>query len=530
MFTSIAICTQIIFGLCDTALAEKILKRGNGIEPQSLDPQKTTGAAEGKIILDQLEGLLSTAADGALIPGAAEKWEISEDGKTYTFFLRENAKWSNGDPVKAEDFVYAWRRTVDPKTASTWSYMFYPIQNAKEISTGEKPLTDLGVKSDGDYKFIVTLNEPTPYLLTLVAHQSMVPLHQKTIESNPDRWMRPESMVSNGAFIISEWAPQSYVKLKKNPAYWDAANVKLDGVIFYPIDDRQAEYKRFKAGDLDLTFTVPTEQIEIIKKDMPANYKSNSMYATYYYAFNNTRVPFDNPKIRQALSLAIDREKIVLQITKGDENPAYSFVPPAEGDYAPQEMQCQSDSGLVPCKSLTQEQRNKIAQDIFKEVGYNKATPIEIVFNTDDSNKKIAIAVAGMWKKVLGVETMLTNKEWKVYLASKEKREYDVFRQRWIADYKDPSAFLSLFRSDTGIGNTPGHFSPKYDLYLDESAKTTGKKRIENLANAEKELMSNFVIAPIYYFVTNSLVSEKVSGYKTNAMDHHLSRWIDLQE
>jgi oligopeptide transport system substrate-binding protein len=355
----------------------------------------------------------------------------------------------------------------------------------------------------------------------------MVPLHEKSVEANGDKWTRPENIVGNGAFILETWLSQDHIKLKKNPNYWDASNVKLDGVIFYPIDDRQAEFKRFKAGDLHITKYVPIDQIPVIKETMQENYRSNSMYATYYYAFNNTRPFLDNPKVRQALALAIDRDMIVNQITKGDENPAYSFVPASgEVDYSPQEMMC----GDVACKTLTQAQREELAVKLFKESNYAKTDPIEIVFNTDDSNKKIAIAISGMWKKVLGIDVQLTNKEWKVYLASKEKREYDVFRQRWIADYSDPSAFLTLFKSTTGTGNTAGQNSPKYDSYMDKSAQTKGQERKENLMNAEKELMSNFVISPIYYFVTNCLVSKNVSGYKSNSLDHHLSKWIDITD
>ena len=536
MLTNIILFVQILFGISNIALAEKILKKGNEAEPQSLDPQKTTGLPESRILSDITEGLLTKAANGINIPGAAEKWEVSKDGKTYTFFLREAAKWSNGDPVTADDFVYSWRRMVDPKTASPWDLMIDPILNGKDIAKGKKKIEELGVKAEGKHKLIVTLNAPTPYFLSLVSHSSMLPLHKKTVETYGDKWTKPENIVSNGPFLLAEWAPQQHIKLKKNPQYWDAAGVKLDGVIFYPIDDLQAELKRFKAGDLHITTSVPADQIEKLKIEFPNNYRVNPAYSSYYYSFNTTKSPFDNAKLREALNLAIDREKIVKQITKGDEIPAYGMVPPAPGDYIPQEIQCRlSDKdGLVPCSSLTQEQRETLAKKIFTESGYKPEPdkPIRIVFDTNENHKKVAIAIAGMWKAVLGVETELNNKEWKVYLASREKRDYEIYKRFWKADYNDPNTFLSLLRSDSGQNNTPGYFSAAYDDFMIKSAiAKNAKERIDYLIRAEKKMLSDFPIAPIYYGVEKNLVSDKViSGYEGSPLGHHLSRWIDIQE
>ncbi len=534
IFILAAVLSQVVVNAPQILCAEKILKRGNGAEPQSLDTHKTSGVPESNILGDLAEGLLSVSSNGTMIPGVAEKWEVSEDGKTYTFFLRESAKWSNGDPVTADDFVYAWRRMVDPKTASNWTFIISPVVNAADIGKGVKKIEELGVKSDRKYKLVVTLNAPTPYFLSLVSHPCMFPLHQKTVETHGDKWTRPENFVSNGAFILEEWSPQLHVKLKKNPKYWDASSVKLDGVIFYPIDDRQAELKRFKTGDIHITRMVPADQIETLKAQMPNNYRSTPMYSSYYYSFNNTKAPFDNPKVRQALALAVDREKLVKQVTKGDEKPAYSMVPPAPGDYTPQEIQCRlSDtSDLVPCKSLTQSQREALSKKIFAESGYKQGEPIRIVFNTDENHKKIAIALSGMWKSVLGVETELTNKEWKVYLAAREKRDYELYRQVWRADYNDPNTFLILLKSDSGADNTAGYFSKAYDdLMIKGAASKDLKERMDYLMGAEKQMMSDFPIIPLYYFVENNLVSDKVlSGYEGSAMGYHLSKWIDITE
>jgi oligopeptide transport system substrate-binding protein len=281
-----------------------------------------------------------------------------------------------------------------------------------------------------------------------------------------------------------------------------------------------------------MTRMVPADQIENLKRDMPKNYKSNPVYSSYYYSFNNTKPPFDNPKVRQALTLAINRDMLVNQITKGDEKPAYSLVPPAAGDYVPQEIQCQTDAGDVPCKSLSQADREALAKKIFAQAGYSQQNPIRIVFNTDENHKKIAIAIAGMWKSVLGLDAELVNKEWKVYLSARETRDYDAYRQVWRADYNDPNTFLILFKSDSGADNTAGYNSKVYDQsMIDGAGSKDPKERMKSLMNAEKQLMADFVISPLYYFVENSLISDKViDGYKASPMAYHLSKWIDIQE
>ena len=510
--------------------AEKILHRGNIVEPQSLDPQKSSGISESNIILDLMEGLITTAADGKDIPGVASSWTVSPEGLVYTFTLRDNAKWSNGDPVTANDFVYAWRRMVDPKTASTWTYIIQSILNADEIAKGKKDPKDLGVFAKDDHTLLVTLEAPTPYILSLFAHSCMMPLHQKTVEANPEKWMRPGIMVSNGPFMLDEWVPQSHICAKKNLNYWDAANVKLDGVMYYPIDDRHTELKKFKAEELHMTALVPTDQIATLKVEMKDAYRSSTSYATYCYTFNTTKAPFDNVKLRKAVALAINREKLVAEVTKGDETPAYSIVPPVAGiPYTPQEMMCEDK----PCKALTQDKRETLAKQLFQEAGYSVDKPlkVDILYNTAENHKKIAIAISGMWKDVLGVETELTNKEWKVFLAARQKRGYEVYRQIWIADYNDPSTFLTRFKSDSGTNNnTPGFDSPEYDKLIEISATSADPaKRMDILMQAEKTLLDAQPFAPIYYFVENRLISPKITGFEESPMGH-LSRWIDIKE
>src|SRR5215813_947008 len=515
----VALATLVAVGTAAVAHADTVLRRGNGAEPQTLDPHKLEGVPEFNITADLFEGLTTYAANGDVVPGAAKSWEISDDGLVYTFHLREDGKWSNGDPLTADDFVYSFRRAVDPATASPYSYILEPIVNAKEITGGtEKDTTKLGVKALDPHTVQITLKEPTAHFLQLVRHNISFPVNKAVVEKFGDQWTRPGNLVGNGAYMLSEWTPQASLTMVKNPNFHDAASVKLDKIVYYPTEDISEEFKRFRAGELDVTNEVPT-----IKKEYVKEFHNEPYLGTYYYAINLTRDPLGKDgKLREALALAINRDVIVGKITQAGEMPAYSWVPPGMPGYEQQ---------FVDYKGMTQKEREALAKKLYKEAGYGPDKPlkVEILYNTSENHKKIAIAVQNMWKKVLGVETTITNQEWKVFLDTRSKKNFQVTRAAWIGDYVDPYTFEQMFLSDAGPQNDPGFASKDYDTLLSQAQKTVDQPaRLKLMQKAEKMFQDDNAIIPIYHYNTKHLVSSRVSGWDFNLLDIHLGRYMTV--
>ena len=322
-------------------LAEsQVLRLGNGSEPQALDPQISENTQDSNVERDLYEGLVTLDKDGKVVPGVAESWSVSPDGLVYSFKLREDAKWSNGDPVTAEDFAWSWRRAVDPATGSKYSFLYYPIKNAEDIANGrEKDLTQLGVKAVDPHVFEVTLKAPTGYFPSLISHARFLPLNRANVEKFGHQFTRGGNLVSNGAFMLKEWTPQSRIVAVKNPNYWDAARVKLTEIDFFPIENQSEELKRYRAGELDVTNEVPADQVDFIRQNLPQELKITPYLGTYYYGFNLEKPPFkDNLKLRQAVALIIDRAAITDQVLKTGEKPLYSWVPPGIPGYRQQKM------------------------------------------------------------------------------------------------------------------------------------------------------------------------------------------------
>ena len=406
------------------ANAESVLRRGNGSEPHSLDPQTAEGVPESNILRDLFEGLIGEDASGNLVPGVAEKWEISADGKTYTFHLRHNAKWSDGSPLTAHDFVYGWQRAVDPATGSHYSFLLYPVKNAQKIAEGhEKDISQLGVKASDDHTLVAELEGPTPYFLGLVTHATAYPAPKAAIEKHGKKWTRPENLVSNGPFKLDNWQPNAQLTVAKSDQYWDKEAVKLDKVIYYPTENQTSDMNRYRAGEVDMTYEIPNDQIKMLRENFKDELKISSYLGTYYYGFNLTRPPFkDNPKLREALTLAIDRDIITDKVTGAGEKPAYSFVAPGINGY---------DNYVPEYATLDKAARIEKAKKLYEEAGYSKDKPlkVDLLYNTSENHKKIAVAVAAMWKQNLGVQTNLTNQEWKVFLNTRnEKKQTEAFR------------------------------------------------------------------------------------------------------
>lgn len=502
-----------IGGESGTELAERqVLHRGNGAEPQSLDPHKSEGVPESNLQRDLYEGLTNDSPDG-IVPGAARSWEISADGLTYVFHLREDGRWSNGDPVTAHDFEYGLRRSVDPQTLSNYSIMLTPILNAEQVIAGELPPDALGVRAIDDLTLEIRLNGPTPYLLGVLTHSASYPVHRATVERYGDRWARPGRLVSNGAFRLRDWVMQSHIVLERNEYYWDVANVTLDEVWYYPTENQSTELQRYRANALDMTYDLPFRQLAWIRANLPDELQIHEYLGIYYFGLNVTQPPFkDNPELRRALYLAIDRDIVTSQVTTAGEIPAYGWVPAAANytQYVPE------------WANWTQEERVAEARRLYEAAGYSRDRPLrlQILYNTHENHRTISVAISSMWNEVLGIETELVNEEWKVFLETRRtKQTTQVFRAGWIGDYNDANTFAEMMHSQSGL-NDSGWNNPRYDELLAlASQENDMARRAEHLYEAERILIHDVPLIPIYFYVTKRLVKPWVGNYRPHIQD-----------
>ncbi len=506
-------------GASGTELAAKqVLNKNNGAEPQTLDPHRAEGVPASNILRDLFEGLVSEAPDGSLIPGAAETWRISDDGTIYTFTLRADGRWSNGDPVTAADFAYGIQRSVDPATLSQYSSILFPIVNAEQIVKGELSPDRLGVTALDDLTLEIRLIGPTPYFLGLLTHSTTYAVHRPSVEEFGNRFARAGQLVGNGAYRLDEWVVQSHIRLLRNENYWGDENTIIDEVNYFPIENQDAMLKRYRADELDFTQDLPFKQIAWIRENIADQLYISPYLGSYYYSLNLTLPPFaGTPKLRRALALAIDREVLTEKITGSGEIPAYGWTPRVTG-YTQQ---------LPDWAGWTQERRNAEAQRLFEESGYSENNPltIQILYNTSENHKRIAVAIASMWKQVLGVETTLLNQEWKVFLETrKQKTMPGVARNGWIGDYNDAYSFTQLLASDNEQ-NDSGFANDEYDALLDRAAlEPDMQKRAALMEAAERLMLEEQPIIPIYFYVSKHLIKPWVGGFEPNIMDHHYTK------
>lgn len=483
-------------------------------EPASLDPAKVVGLPEAQVARDLFEGLVNQGADGKPEPGVAQSWQTA-DNKRYVFKLRENAKWSNGEPVTAYDFVYSWQRLVDPKTLSpfAWFAQMAGIANADGIISGKVPVQKLGVTAPDSHTLVVQLNKPVPFFVNLLANFSLFPVPQKTIEKYGNDWTKPENLVGNGAFAMQERVVNEKIVLKPNPYYWDHKNTVLTKVTFIPINQESAATKRYLADDIDITESFPKNMYKKLMKDIPDQVYTPDQLGTYYYAFNTQKAPLNDVRVRRALSYAIDRQIIAEKVLGTGEKPAYHFTPDVTAGFEPVPLAMQK---------MTQAERNKQAKAWLKEAGYGPKKPLKLtlLYNTSENHQKIAIAVASMWKKSLGAQVKLTNQEWKTYIDSRNTGKFDVVRASWVGDYNEASTFLSLLTS-THSGNIAKFTSPGYDKLLKmASEETDAAKRNADYVQAEQIIAEQAPIAPIYQYTNGRLIKPWVKGYPiTNPED-----------
>ncbi|MBT8041372.1 MAG: peptide ABC transporter substrate-binding protein, partial [Gammaproteobacteria bacterium] len=503
---------------------EQVVRRGNGEEPSTLDPHRADGVPAAHILRDLFEGLTTISSSGQIVPGAALRWNISRDARTYTFYLRRDLSWSNGEPLNASDFVYSLRRALHPDTASASAAALLPIANAREVLAGELPIEDLGVALlDDEFTLQITLTGPTPYFLGLMASPVAYPVNRRNVEAFGELFSMPGNLVSNGAFTLNEWVPRTRIVLEKNPLYREARDTLIERVFYIPVEEASAEVNRFRVGELDWTSEVPSNQFAWLQKNYPDELVISPWTGSYFLGFNLTQEPFvDNPSLRMALILAIDREIITDKVTRFGERPSYSLVPPGIDGYVP----------FTPeYADWTQDERNHEARRLLEQAGYSDANPLhlEIRYNTSGNHKKIALAVASMWKQVLGVSTSLVNEEYRVFLQNRQQKIVTrVFRAGWISDYNDPYSFLELFRTGHR-GNDYGYSNSTFDALLDEVGTERVRARRERLMfEAERVLMTDNVIIPIYSHVSKRLVNPHLRGWQPNVLDHHPTRFMYL--
>jgi oligopeptide transport system substrate-binding protein len=509
----------------DDGLEKQILHYGNGTEPQGLDPHIVTGVPEHHLLISMCEGLtIANPKGGENLPGVAESWQISEDGKTYTFFLNKAAKWSNGDQLVAEDFVWSWERILTPSLGSQYPDMLYYLEGAADFHQSKiSDFSLVGVKAINEHVLEVKLNNPTPFFIKLLSHYSTYPVHKKTvlqhgtIDDRNGQWTRPGNFVCNGPMNLKTWELNKQIIVEKNPTYWDAQNVKLNQIIFYPVSNESTEDRMFRAGQLHVTNVVPLEKCPVYIEAKNPNLKIEPYMGTYFYRVNTLHPVLKDKKIRQALAYALNRTQIVEKVSKCGQQAAYSFTPPGSAGYEPETE--------VPFNP-------ELARSLLAEAGYEggKNFPmLEILFNTQEGHRKIALAVQQMWQENLGISVQLVNQDWKVYLAREMTGDFQISRAGWIGDYEDPNTFLDTLRPNRG-NNKTGWENKEYDRLVELANKTGDQtKRYEYLNEAEKILIDEMPVIPIYTYVRQYQLSSDVKGWYPNLLDSHHPKFIYLE-
>lgn len=502
-----------------TALADtQELVRSNGNEPASLDPHKVESDVEFNIISDLFDGLVAIKADGTIEPRLAQSWE-NKDNTVWTFHLRPGIVWSDGSAITAQDIVWSWQRLVTPATGSP--YASYPgnmhIANAADIALGKKSPDTLGVKALNDSTLEVTLTQPTSSFLAMLTHPSMVPLDKVLIGRYGDKWVKPEHFVGSGAYSLAQWVVNERIVAVRNPHYWDNANTVINKVTYLPIRSEASDVNRYKAGEVDIVYTLPINQFSQLQKTLGSEVNVSPQLATYYYEFNTTRAPFNDVRVRRALNMALDKDIIAGKVLGQGQRPAWVFSQPEIGGvklHGPDYASWPLEKRLVEAKKL------------LSEAGFSESHPLtfNLLYNTSESHQRIAIAAASMWKKNLGVEAKLQNQEWKTMLDTMHTGNFDVVRYAWIADYDDASTFLNTFRTGDSE-NTAKYSNPDYDSALRDAAKVLDPaQRASDYQKAEDLLGRDVPAIPVYHYVRTHLVKPWVGGFTPDRLGYYYTK------
>ena len=489
---------------------------GIGTEPEGLDPHMVTGVPEHYVLLSLLEGLTTLHPETlAIEPGVAQSWDISDNGLRYTFYLDPRASWSNGDRLTSSDFMFSFERILTPELGAPYAYMLYSIRNAEAFNRGElKDFSMVGVKAPDSKTLIFELESPTPYFLNLSTHYTWWPVHPPTVLAHGEmtdrisKWTKPGNFVGNGPFTLKDWRLNHSIKVEKNPYYHACESVRLDAIHFLPVSV-DAEERAFRSDQLHITSTVPIPRIDWYRSNQPERINFDTYLGVYYYLINTEHGPLKDPRVRKALAYCIDRKSLTEYVLKAGQKPAYHFTPPNTGGYTA-ETRLPYDPELA---------RKLLAQAGFPN-GEN-FPKFDLLYNTSESHRTVAVAIQQMWKQELGIEIGLYNQEWKVYLASRKAREFDIVRASWIGDYVDPNTFLSLVTKENG-NNHSNWGSQRYDdlIRLANTEQDT-ENRFALFQEAEAILIDEMPVIPIYFYVRSTLIDEAVKGWRPNILDYH---------
>lgn len=499
-----------------------VLRRGISAKVDTLDPHRSSAKWENIVIADMIVGLMTVTPERDVIPGVAESWETSDDGLTWTFKLRDS-QWSDGEPVTAEDFVYAFRRIQNPEIASQYSSLLYIVKNAAQVNAGELPPEELGVRAIDDRTFEITLEEPAPYLLGLLTHYTTYPVPKHIVEQYGEAWIQPENIEVNGPYKLAYWRTGDQLVSEKNPLFYDAENVCFDRVAYFELEDAAAVERKIEAGDMDINNGFDGGRTEELERKFPGWVRTTPGLITTYWSFNSSQAPFDDVRVRKALAMALDREFIVNKVLTPGYVPAYSFVPPKMSNYDVERPE-------VSWADMPREERLAAARSLLEEAGYGPDNPLrfEFIHRSTDDNPKAAPVAQANWNEIAPwVNAEILRQDTKVLYARLRQSDFEVADGAWVADFDDPVNFLYLLDSDTGQQNYGRYSNPEYDALLAEASRTRDlQERAEIFAEAEKMMLEDYPITPMWVQVTKNLVDPEITGWAENAQDDHLSRWM----
>lgn len=507
-------------GETGSASSGQALRRSTSDEPRTLDPQFVPGNAGAAVMGDMFEGLLTKDREGNIVPGLSDSASVSADGRTHTFRLRRNIRWSDGRPITAEDFVYSFRRSADPRTAARSSRALFPIRNARAIIGRRMSVERLGVSAPDSQTVVIELERPTAYIRDILASfpTAVVPRH--VIEQHGQQWTTASNIVTSGAYTLTEWVPNTHIRLRRNQHHYDAANIQIEEVVYYPVERPQTALTRYRAGELDIVFNVPVNRIDWIRQSFPNELKSSPVIGLFYVLLNNDRAPMNDVRVRRALSIAIDRDQIANTLMRNEAQPAYSIVPLAMPDYP---------NNPMPFSRQPIAERQREARALLAEAGFNAQRPLRFSykFGGQEVNRRLAVALQSMWQAI-GAQVELDNVGANSAVADARTGNYQAIRYTYYAPFRDAVGFLRLFETGSNT-NFSRYANPAFDRALHEADGILDpRQRIARLREVETMAMSDFPVAPIYFHIRYYLVSSRIRGFVAHPGGEHLSRYMSF--